>query len=158
MDMSKFKKYSSAEIREIAKMAEAKGLILLERGFKENKFVAKSNDNNKRRGYYVMKEVAGQYIVLTYYDSVFCAYLYNGPSDFRDMWFYSTFEQAKELILNFEGEVDNSNNQNTTVTLDAFPEKPIRIIGLRSMDANEVNKMLAVLGEQPCVETEGERE
>jgi len=103
MDMSRFKKYSSTEVYEVAEMAKAKGLVLLEGEY--HKYSSCSDNTTDFKGYCLAKEMANQYFTLKNDDTVYQDYEYDGCGRWRAVYFNLTLEQAKERITNFSGAI-----------------------------------------------------
>lgn len=109
MCMDEYKNYSNAEVREIAGLARAKGLTLLEGNYNGCSAYPDLGDDSCR-GFCVAKAIAGQYLTLRN-DGIVCQlYAHNGPSMSRTVWFDLVLAQAKELIVNFDGTIKNPPN------------------------------------------------
>lgn len=105
--MAQFERLTSLEAYEVAKMAKAKGLVLLEGFYKGN-----SDDQfpieGYKKGFCVAKVIAGQYLTLADDNSVFQARV---PFDFcKGVYFDLTLAEAKERIMNFDGTIKNPPN------------------------------------------------
>lgn len=109
MDMSKFKKYSSREAYEVAEMAKAKGLVLLEGSFETTSY--QNNNESSQKGYCVTKMIGGQYLTLKdngfLYQDYVCANLHHNTNS---VGFFETLEKVKERILSFDGVIKNPPN------------------------------------------------
>lgn len=104
MYMDEHKQYSSIEAYEVAEMAKAKGLTLLEGNYMGYSWDA--NDGyDDCKGYGVAKVIAGRYLTLTDDSYVYQRYVHDGPYKHEAVWFDLTLEQAKELIVNFDGTI-----------------------------------------------------
>lgn len=109
MYMDEFEKYSSIEAYEVAELAKAKGLTLLEGNYGDRSAYPGLGDSS-RRGYCVAKVIAGQYLTLRDDGTVCQLYLYDGPSMSRTVRLDLALEQAKELIVNFDGAIKSCPN------------------------------------------------
>lgn len=98
-----FESYSSKEACEVATMAKAKGLTLLE----GNYFNPLDTTDNKSKGYCVAKVIAGQYLTLADDGSVYPSFRLCGSYKNRTGEFHLTLAQAKEQIMNFNGIIKN---------------------------------------------------
>lgn len=109
MYMDEHKQYSSIEAYEVAEMAKAKGLTLLEGNYKGHSAQPCLGDSS-HKGYCVVRAIAGQYLTLRDDGTVCQLYLYDGPFMYRTVRFDLALEEAKELIVNFDGAIKNCPN------------------------------------------------
>ena len=109
MYMDEHKQYSSIEAYEVAELAKAKGLILLEGAYEGCSAYSILGDNSSK-GFCVAKEIAGQYLTLRDNGNACQLYAHDGPCMSRTVWFDLTLEQAKERIVNFDGTIKNCPN------------------------------------------------
>lgn len=103
--MDELKPYSSIEVWELAELAKTKGLTLFEGDYEGWPFDPDYSLNVGGKGYGVALVIAGQYLTLADDGCVYQDYLHNGPYKEEAVWFRLTFEQAKELIVNFDGTI-----------------------------------------------------
>lgn len=109
--MDEIKPYSSIEVSELAELAKTKGLTLFEGNYEGFRFDLNYDESNVGgRGYGVAMVIAGQYLTLTDDGCVYQDYCHDGPYKEEVVWFRLTFEQAKELIVNFNGTIKNHPN------------------------------------------------
>lgn len=109
MYMDEFEKYSSIGAYEVAELAKAKGLTLLEGAYKGCSAYPVLGDNSSK-GFCVAKAIAGQYLTLRDDGTACLLYAHDGPCMSRTVWFDLTLEQAKERIANFDGVIKNCPN------------------------------------------------
>ncbi len=107
--MTQFEKYSSLEAYEVAATAREKGLLLLEGTYNDNSYYPIYEDN-PARGYCVVKVMAGQYLTLWHDGSVYQDHVFDGPCTYKAVKFYLTLEEARNLIMNFNGTITNHPN------------------------------------------------
>lgn len=100
------KQYSSTAACEVAEMAEAKGLILLEGDYDVCSRYPYSRGDNCR-GFCVVWGVAGQYLTLADDGSFYQDYSYGDTARCKDVWFRLTLDEAKSRIESFDGTIKN---------------------------------------------------
>lgn len=105
--IAQFENYIDLEANPVAAMAKEKGLLLLEGGYQGNAYEPFSHDGIKR-GYCVVKVIAGQYLTLA--DD----YTVSQARELFDLrktvYFNLTLAEAKERIINFTGAIKNPPN------------------------------------------------
>lgn len=106
MYMSDYKKYSSTEAYEVAEMAKAKGLTLLEGNYKGCSCYPDMGREDCR-GFCVSKVIAGEYLTLCEDGTVHQEHVRDGSCMSRTVWFRLTLDEAKEQIINFDGTIKN---------------------------------------------------
>ena len=106
MYMDEHKQYSSTEACEVAEMAKAKGIILLEGNYGDCSCHPYPGSNS-RKGFCVAKVIAGQYLTLDDNGSFYQDYSYGDTARCGDVWFRLTLEEAKRQIENFNGTIKN---------------------------------------------------
>lgn len=108
-DMLIITRYSSIEVNALAELAKTKGLVLFEGNY-EGLSCDPNYKSNGGKGYGVAMVIAGQYLTLTDDGYVYQDYNHDGPFKERTLRLRLTWEQAKDLIENFNGTIKNYPN------------------------------------------------